>query len=351
VNLFALDKAELVAIGGRLPAPTGNARAVWNARTGVALRLEAEGLVGWGECCPLPGVSPDTLDDSAAVLARLLGADLPRVDLDDPYREIALWRERIPRGNPAARFAFETAIFDLCAQAYGSTVASLIGESRTPCPASALVDLEAWQAQAADAVAAGIGTIKVKIGRPGLLERELGELAALRAAHPHLRLRIDANGALGDDAPRAIGALADLSPEWIEQPVAPGRLAALGPQACLIAADESVVVDDDDLWLAVHSGVVSVLVAKPALIGGLVATAELDDRARSLDVEVVVSHLLDGPVALAACAELAVALGNPRAAGLGRHPGLEAFDPIAVPQLYLPHLVSSFGPGLGVPLE
>src|SRR5690349_18591255 len=100
--LLALETAELIAIGGPLPAATGNARASWTARHGVALRVTGAGLVGWGECAPLPGVSPERLDEAAAALARLLGGELPRIDLDAPFREIAIWLERLSPGLPSA---------------------------------------------------------------------------------------------------------------------------------------------------------------------------------------------------------------------------------------------------------
>jgi o-succinylbenzoate synthase len=351
VNLLAVERAELVAIGGPLPATAGNARVEWRERRGVALRLDAHGLVGWGECSPLPGLSPDRLDEDIAGLGRLLGAELPRLDLDDPFRAITAWVERLPEALPAARFALDTALLDLCAQAYGCPVATLIGEGRAPVAASTLVSLDDWPDEVPLAIARRLMTVKIKVGRPGKLEAELSTLAALRQAHPTVTLRLDANGMYGTrDVGHALAALAALGPEWIEQPVPPGLLASLPPPPCPIAADESAGADDDDLWRAVHKGIVSILVIKPALVGGLVRAASMAERARGLGLDAVISHIMDGPIALAGAAGLGVGFGGRRAAGLGPHAGLAAYPAVPVPQLAGGVLVSS-GPGLGVALE
>jgi o-succinylbenzoate synthase len=351
MSVLAVDSAELIAIGGALRGPLRAATLPWWERHGVALRLEADGLVGWGECSPLPGISPDRLDDATAALGRALAGELPRLDLEAPFATIRAFTERIPVATPSARFALDTALLDLCAQAYDGAIAALIGEGRAPVPASTIVSLEAWREDVPLALAQGLSTIRLAVARPGQLDAELAELRALREAYPDLALRFDAGGGFGGrDVTYALEALAELDPEWIEQPVPPGMLAALPPPPCPIAADESARADDDDLWQAVHRGIVSVLVIKPGLTGGLLRAADLCVRARSLGLETVIGHLHDGPIALAAAAELAVGLGGRYASGLGPHLGLRAFPEVDVPQL-VDGALHSRGPGLGVALE
>jgi L-alanine-DL-glutamate epimerase-like enolase superfamily enzyme len=76
-----------------------------------------------------------------------------------------------------------------------------------------------------------------------------------------------------------------------------------------------------------------VVVLKPALIGGLRRTLDLARTVAAAGKTPIVSHLLDGPVALAAYAELACAIGGPLAHGVGLHPGLGSYAPRPIPEL------------------
>jgi L-alanine-DL-glutamate epimerase-like enolase superfamily enzyme len=66
---------------------------------------------------------------------------------------------------------------------------------------------------------------------------------------------------------------------------------------------------------------VRTFVLKPTLLGGLIRTRSLAERASASGRSFVISHLLEGEIARAACAHLALALGG-LAAGLGDHPAL-----------------------------
>ena len=290
----------------------------------VRLRDRA-GRSGWGECSPLPGRSPDTLDRCAAALRA------------GPLAEL-------PAGLPAARFALETALLDLAAQAAGTSVAALL-------VAAPLAEL------AASAVVAPgdpapvdpvdpVTTWKVKIGR-GDPDRELDALRLLRARVRHLR--IDVNRAWSRaEAGRRVPPLAALEPQWVEEALSAEDLLSLGGAPVPVALDESALDQPQATREALDRGLVAALVLKPALLGGHLACLAWAERARAAGAVPVVSHLFDGPIALAACAELALAIARPGdpAAGLGRHAGLAALPDIPVPQLSGAQLVSH-RPGLG----
>jgi L-Ala-D/L-Glu epimerase len=66
-------------------------------------------------------------------------------------------------------------------------------------------------------------------------------------------------------------------------------------------------------------------------------------------LKVSVSHVFDGPVALAACAALALALaGQVAACGLTPHPGLQAWPEMRLPFLRGAKLACWENPGLGM---
>ena len=66
---------------------------------------------------------------------------------------------------------------------------------------------------------------------------------------------------------------------------------------------------------------------------------------------IVVSHALESPIGLSACAHLALAIGDGEIHGLAPHAGIESFvagTPIALPPFVTPFEIRvPVGPGLG----
>jgi o-succinylbenzoate synthase len=332
-------RVELVVRDAPLARPVVTARGTWTSRRGVLLALrDGEGRVGRGEATPLPGYSPDDAD----ACARALDVFAPRGDVRAP--ELA--------GLPAARFALETALADLEAQRRGTNVASVLAGApiSREIPRAALIELAspALEDEARAHLARGIGTLKAKIGaRP--LGEDLAALARLRAAvGPQVRLRLDANGAFDVPAAReALAALAAFEPELVEEPTRGEALLALGRCAVPWAADESL--QDARIAARLLDSPCAAFVVKPALFG-LSAARTLALQARVNQKPVIVTHLFDGPVALAAACELAVSLPDPvLACGLDVHPGLAVWGATPVPQVERAGIVRAYGGvGLGV---
>ena len=184
------------------------------------------------------------------------------------------------------------------------------------------------------ALARGVSSLKLKV--PCLdIDVESRWLLALRAAiGPQPALRLDCNGGLSPlDAPAALLAFASANPELVEEPCAGEALLGLGELAVPWFADESFARPELRARLLAHAPVAGV-VLKPTEIGGLARSLRLAERARAAGKRVVVTHAFEGPVALAACAELALALGSSALPpGLDRHAALGAFPAMAVPQL------------------
>jgi o-succinylbenzoate synthase len=350
----------LVPIGGALSGVAANARARWRARRGLALRLvDDAGAVGWGEASPLPGYRDDTLDQAAAALETALAAPLA-LALDGPLdRELdALLDARglTAAAAPAARFALETALLDLGAQRAGVSLAALLTDgapsARVPLAALTLGEPDQISAAVERGRATGISTFKLKVGARGRFDAECALLASLRARHRDaIALRLDANGAWQlTEAPNKLATLAAFAPELVEQPVAASELCALADAPVPIAADESVRGGDAAIDALLATPAVTALVLKPMALGGALRCRAIARRASARGRAVIVSHLFDGPIALAAAAELARALGGSLAAGLAPHAGLDAWPPVAVPQLARDAIVAAPGPGLGVAL-
>lgn len=337
--------SRLLRTSGTLTTAVASARARWGVREGLLLRLEDEdGVVGLGEASPLPGYSPDCLEACARALEGI-AARLGPLD-DTAGAGESLFSALAPvasalEGTPAARFALETALLDVLGQRQGRSLGACLsgGEAMGPVTLNGMVDgavtPERWATEVRRLLGRGVRTVKIKVGVPGVaFEHELAALRSLRREVPGtFALRLDANGAWStEEARRNLDRLAEVSPEFVEEPTRGAGLLALGECAVPWAADESLATRElrEALLAAPGCGAV---VLKPALLGGLLAARALAERAARQGRGVVVTHLFDGPVALASACELALGLGViPRACGLDRHAGLSAWPRVDLSQ-------------------
>lgn len=239
-----------------------------------------QGPSGWGESSPLPGypVASDNCD-TAAIEAAVLG-------LPDPVRVSVPVNALIPDEDAGAAVRHAEA-----------------------------------------AVRAGYGTLKLKVGDAGDLDR----VAAVRdAVGDRVAIRLDANGAWDvATARRRVQEFAAFSPEFIEEPVRGlVDLARLRDDVTVpIAADESVR-SHDDIHLLGELRAVDVLVLKVQACGGAVRALRWAEDAA---VPVVVTSMLETSIGLAAGLGLAAALPElPYACGLATA-GLLAGDVVEDP--------------------
>ena len=213
-------------------------------------------------------------------------------------------------------------------------------------------------AAARRAAQAGYRDFKVKLGRSGDLEMEIAGVRDLRRAlGAGSRLRLDVNGGWSElEAMAACRRLEPFDVEFLEEPCSSWAGAADRSDdqrggfrtRIPLALDESLsTVDPRDLEPLVRRTGVRVLILKPMLLGGLTHCLDLGRRAASLNIDVVVSHCFDGPIALAAAGALALALPGCRAQGLAPHAGLDAWRKVPLP-IHDATLRSWQTPGLGL---
>jgi L-alanine-DL-glutamate epimerase-like enolase superfamily enzyme len=281
------------------------------------------GVTGIGEASPLAGRSPDPPGSASHAFAALAARTPFAAPSFAAIAELATITSA-----PAARFAIETALVDALARTAGVSFASILADHPAPSvPINALVDSPD---AARRALALGIRTLKVKIDRDAH-----ARLAAIRAAAPDAILRADANRAWPTHATLdQLRALVDLDLEYVEEPC-PDTSSVARRSPIPLALDESLL-DNPPL-----DGI-AVLVLKPTILGGLARCLDLARAAHAAGADVVVTHAYEGPVALAACAELARALRCRRAVGLAPHAG------VRIPQLQPAAIVAAPLPGLAL---
>jgi o-succinylbenzoate synthase len=354
-----IRKVELTPFRLVLREPLVTAAGCIEAREGVLVRLHGSAdLEGFGEATPIAGFGMEGVRESWEVLSalapQLVGEDVRELDALLDGIEAAASRA------PAARAALDAAIHDLAAQASGCSIAAWIAsrggwQARGAVAVNALLSAREpgrLEAEAAQAAAAGFGTLKLKVAA-GTLGEDIARLAAVRAAVGGLpRLRLDANGGWKEEeALTALERLACFGVELVEQPVdandllALARLRAVSPVR--IAADESAAgVARAERVIALRAA--DAICLKLGATGGIRAALRLAERARSAGIEVFVTSGLDGAVARAAALQLAAALPGPGLA-CGLATGSLLRDDLATPfepargMLALPQ-----GAGLGV---
>ncbi len=338
--------ASLEVIPYALPfrEPYATANGTLNRREMVLLRMrDDEGILGLGEAVPLSLRGGITLAQVAAELERLG----ERKGLD----ETELQGGSLPLSAPA-RCAALTALLDLRGRRANAEKGTGTGSTPIRCnatlaagdPASVVSSAERWAAD-------GFSTFKLKLGTGD----DAAQVRAVREAlGPRARIRIDVNAAW--DVETARRTLAEIEPyevELAEQPVATleEAMELTRSTSIPIAGDESIE-SRGDAERATAMEACQMTGVKLSKVGGpeeAVAIAEV--------LPAYMSSALDGPVGIAAAAQVAATLAAGGDGGPGLAHGLAtqrlfASTVAAVEcelrgdMLHLPD-----GPGLGVEID
>jgi len=301
-----------------LRQPWVSARGGFVVREGWLVRLVTDaGLIGYGDCAPLPQAGTESMDSAVACLSGW-AATLPGLSL-----EVALGRVTASAaGAPAACCGLETALLDLLAQQAGLPLARWLNpRSSAAVKVNAVlggVDSQVIK-RALAAVAEGYSVLKLKVGLAAGHE-EIPLLHDLARCLPAgVSLRLDANCAWNEkEADDFLSALAGLPVESVEDPLAnPDMAEWLRLQAKVpfpLAADESLRIMGADAVFTQPP--VRRVVLKPMVLGGLVSALALAHQAREVGVECVVTTTVDSAVGVTAALHLAAAVANDLAHGL-----------------------------------
>lgn len=258
----------------------------------VLLRLRDEGgLVGLGEAVPLSLRGGASL---ATVVAELEELN-ERKELDEE-----ILRQEASKLSAPARCAGLTALLDLRGRISRTTGESSVAVECNATlvagePAAVAADAERWAAE-------GFETFKLKLGAGD----DVGQVQAVReAVGPEAKIRIDANAAW--DTQTAVRVLSEIEPleiELVEQPAAAMTdLAEIGAATSIpIAGDESIG-SPGEAEEAVRAGACDIAATKLSKVGGPEAAIEIAEVMPSY-----ISSALDGPVGIAAAAQVAQTL-------------------------------------------
>lgn len=236
--------------------------------------------------------------------------------LQDPwdwYGLHAAMTARFPHHHPSVKCALEMAALEWCALSAGVPVWKLLGLSPAPIPESSftvsLAELPDMRQQAREAVQAGYGVLKVKLGtgQSGEPGRDVQIVEALREEAPAVSLRVDANAAWSrHGARRMLEVLDAAGVELVEQPLAADDLEGHAElrrfSRVPIMADESLHHVSDVPRLAESFDAVNLKVAK---LGGPLQALHALRTARALKMGVMIGCMIESSLGIAAAVSLA----------------------------------------------
>ncbi len=295
--------------------PAGTSRGVYHTRVSRFVHLTSDdlpGIVGVGECAPLPKLSCDDLPDYDAVLRRHCDDVCTRGGIDvESLREV-----------PSMLFGLETAWLQL--HRGGSTALSdtPFARGEEGIPINGLVwmgDFDTMAARLEQKLTQGFSCVKIKIGAIDFCD-EMSLIRRLRDRYgsDRIELRVDANGAFStDEAMDKLQQLAVNDIHSIEQPIMAGqwqdmaRLCELSPLP--IALDEELigVNKPDEKQRLLDTIRPRYIILKPSLHGGMAGCREWVALARERGIGSWITSALESNVGLNAVAHLAAELYGP----------------------------------------
>jgi O-succinylbenzoate synthase len=315
---LSIDRIELRLAAMPLVAPFETSFGVETVEEHIIVRVDGDGITGWGECAASEGpwYSYETNQTAWHALRDFL---IPRVfenGISAPT-EFPRLVARV-RGHNMAKAGLEGALWDWFAQAQNKSLAQMFNARQTfqreyTLPERIVVGVSvglqpttgALLEQVRGYLQEGYTRVKIKI-KPG---RDVELARALRAEFPELRLQVDANSAYRLTDAAIFRAMDDLNLLLIEQPLSHDDIfqhsklqRELKTALCLDESIHSV----DDAQAALELGACRIINIKPGRVGGYTKALEIHDAAARFNAPVWCGGMLEsgigraGNVAIAA---------------------------------------------------
>ncbi len=302
-----IDRIELRELSMPLTAPFETSFGVETDRHCIIVRVEADGLTGWGEC-PVEagfGYSYETTTTAWHALKDFLIPHLLGKPVDVSH---AVEVGELLRGHNMARHGLEAALWDITAQSRNISLSEALGGLRDRVAVGVSIGIQASAdvliKKIEDYLAQGYGRIKIKI-KPGY---DLEIVKRVRTKFPKILLQVDANSAYRLPDLPLFEAMDDYKLLLIEQPFGWDDIyehsklqPSLDTPICL---DESIHSLGHAL-MAIELGACKIINIKPARVGGFTESRRIHNLCQSRKIPVWCGGMLEtgigraGNVALA----------------------------------------------------
>jgi L-alanine-DL-glutamate epimerase-like enolase superfamily enzyme len=279
------------------------------------VRIETDGgIVGWGEISMTWGrIGRSLVQD----VENYLGPALVGLDPLD-IQGCMLTVERAMEGGEAAKAGLDNALFDIAGKALGVPAYQLLGgRARPAVPVAWAIpwgEPEETAATASWAADEGFRTVKLKVGRPGTIDRRA--VAAVRqAVGDEIEIKVDANMAYrsAGSALRALRPLEEFRLQLIEQPL-PAR--DLDELALLRSRLETPLLVDEssatlrDVGEVLRRGAADVFNIYVSEAGGMLAACKAFAAVEAAGFVGLIGSQCELGLGTAGCAHLGVAVAN-----------------------------------------
>ena len=258
--------------------------------------ISGNGVTGYGESCPRPYVTGETIESARTFFSRYQGELCNEIVNLISLREWMLKHLSEIDVNPAAWCVIELAILDILAKQEGKTIESFLNlpPLQGSFQYSAVLgdsDPESFRASLGQYLSQGFADFKLKLS--GDLERDQEKIAVMRLCNDsELRVRVDANN-LWQNSDEVITYLRALNYPFfaIEEPLQPNSYSELAVIAeslnCKIILDESflrieqftMLRNNPENWL------INLRVSK---MGGLLRSLAIIESACTLGIGLVI---------------------------------------------------------------
>jgi O-succinylbenzoate synthase len=284
-----IEKVELRQTKMELVSPFETSRGVELFEEHIIVRIDGDGVSGWGEVVvePSPSYSYETLTTAWHILGdflipSILGKEFPNLETAlEPYKWI--------RGHRMAKAGVEAALADAFAKSKGISLSAFLGGTRKHINVGVSVGLQSSPAKLVNVITEylqdGYKRIKIKIA-PG---RDLELVKAVRKEYPNIQLQVDANSAYTLNDIEMLQALDDYNLQLIEQPLGYDDIydhSLLQPKLKTpLCLDESIY-NVSDTKAAIALGSCKIINIKPGRVGGYTESIRIHDYCAAKNIPV-----------------------------------------------------------------
>jgi len=273
--------------------------------------IDGQEVTGWAECGALtePVYSEEYTEGVIDVTARHLLPRLVAAGAVGPLTAETV-SEHLAKvvGHRMAKAALETAVLDAQLRAAGLSFKDYLGVTRDRVPSGVSVGIQDSIPRLLDTVAGyldeGYLRIKLKI-QPGW---DIEPVRAVREAHPHVPLQVDANAAYTLVDAAHLSRLDAFDLLLIEQPLGEDDMrqhAELAKRMSTPMCLDESIVSATGAADAIQMGAAQVINIKPSRVGGYLEARRIHDISRAHGVAVWCGGMLETGIGRAANAALA----------------------------------------------
>jgi L-Ala-D/L-Glu epimerase len=308
----------------------------------VIVRLEHDGVTGWGEAAPF-----FIYGENQAIVMAALESLRPQVEKwDDPWKAERYMRELDAslNVNYATKAALDCALYDIQGKLCGQPVHRMLGLDPSDAPPSTFtigIDKPEVVRQRVRE-AKEFPLLKIKVGGP----QDLESLKVVREERPDAVLRVDANcGWQPHQALRMIEKLVDYDVEFVEQPLPPHEVEGMrwlrARSPLPLMADESCERLYDIPRCVGQFDMINIKLVK---CGGVRHALKMIACARAVGLKIMLGCMLESSVLITAAAQISPLVDYADLDGSI----LIGNDPFRGMRIERGKMILPTGPGLGV---